>query len=462
MSAQSDAMENRFLQGSVSKLFFKTATPIVIIMMVNGLYNVVDAWYLGEFVGAEALTAVTLMFPVQMLVFALSAMVSAGMSSMLARRIGADDKAGAQSCFTVAHILAVAISGFVVLAFALGGEAFVLSIADGAEQVATIGYRYIIILIMATPLMFILSVHIDVLRAEGAMKVMTLVTLSATLLNIVFNYIFIVQMGMGVEGSAYGTVTAQALCMAAILLYYRRVVHRLSLSAVSKDVFRADAKEMLALGMPSTLNFVGVSLITIAAIYGLQLWPSHDYEATVGAYGIITRLTTFAFLPLMGITMAFQTVVGHNFGAGNKARTNQTLWIAIKTAFVYCLLMEILFIVTADKIGALFVEDATMISETGRLLPYMVIAFFSFGPSMVVAQFFQAIGDAKKAALLNLSRTYMFLLPLMFVLPPYLGEIGIWYARPIAELGVILLTLMVLGSAAKKTGMRYGLFYQSA
>ncbi|MEX0300313.1 MAG: MATE family efflux transporter [Kordiimonas sp.] len=457
----SDQADNAFLTQPVPHLFMKTAVPIVVIMLVNGLYNVVDAWFLGEFVGPDALTAVTLMFPVQMMVFALSSIVSTGLSSMLARRLGAADKTGIYSCFTVAHILGVVISGVVLTVFLISGETMVQSLADGVEDIAAMGYAYIVILVFASPIMFTLSIHLDVLRAEGALKVMTMVTLSSTVLNIAFNYIFIVILEMGVVGSAYGTVVAQTLSLLFILLHYRFHSYGLKLGRFPWAVIKGDTQEMIALGLPASLNFLGVSLFTVITVYGLQAWSVDDYEATIGAFGIITRLTTFAYLPLMGITMAFQTVVGHNFGAGDLKRTNHILKYAMKTAFIYCALVEIAFILTASEIGALFVDSDTMIEETGRILPYMMVAFISFGPTMVVAQFFQAIGDAKKAALFNLSRTYMFLIPFMLGLPFLFGEIGLWYARPAAEVGVLCLMAVVLLRSARKSGARFGLFYNS-
>ncbi|WND03139.1 MATE family efflux transporter [Temperatibacter marinus] len=434
---------------TIGKLFLQTAVPIVIIMMVNGLYNVVDAWFLGIYVGAEALAAVTLMFPFQMIIIALSMTVSSGMSSILARALGAKDRQKAEVSFTLAHLISTIISTLTILLFTLWGADLVISMANGDALIENQSYSYMKILVWACPLMFYLTLHNDALRAEGYVKIMTLISLAGTALNILFNYILIVQMDLGVEGSAYGTVGAQALSFIVLLIFRHQQKKSLGLCSLTHTELSPIIKSIFGLGIPSGLNFLGVGLVTIIVIYALQIWPPADYSTTISAYGILTRVTTFTFLPLMGFAMATQTLVGHNFGAGHYSRSRDILMAAIKIAFIYCVSIEALFFLFAADIGRLFVDDPKVINDVTRLIPYMIIMFFSFGPMMIIAYYFQAIGSIAKAAILNLGRTYLFVIPLLFILPIYYGETGVWSARPVAEIGMWLLTLWVLKSGKR-------------
>lgn len=447
--------DNIFLSGSIPRLFVKTATPIIVVMSMNGLFTIVDAYFLGEYVGADALTAVTLMFPLYMLLIALSTLVSNGFSSVLARALGANKKGEISKVFAQAIQLSLTVCALFIGLFLLGGDRLSLMVANGSELLAGMGYTYISILIFCSPLVFVLSISIDALRSEGLLKAMAVVTLMSTILNVIFDYLFIAEFGWGVAGSAYGTVLAQVCSMSAIIIY-RIASGRRRPFFVAKSGF-SHWGEFLALGAPTSLGYLGISLSAGLTLYSLQLWAGDAYEASAGAYGITTRLMTFAFLPLLGLSMAFQTIVGNNFGAKNLARSNQTLKLAVSLAFIYCVIIELTFISGRYYIGSIFVADGAIVEEVARILPYMVALMFIFGPLMMIGTYFQAIGDAPRAAILGLSRTYLFGLPLIFILPFMIGEVGIWTAGIVAEILVLTLTIIVLLRRKKSTGQRLGL-----
>jgi len=215
---------------------------------------------------------------------------------------------------------------------------------------------------------------------------------------------------------------------------------------------------VLALGAPLSLGFVGISLGSAAVIINLKLWHVGDQVATIAAYGIITRILTFAYLPLMGVNVAFQTIAGNNFGAGLAERTNQSLKIALACAFLYCLGVELVVLGLAPVLATFFVDDQAVIAETARILPINIIAYAMFGPMMIMSGYFQSLGDASKAAMLGLSRSYLFTIPLTFILPNVFGEQGIWLSAPIAEIGMLGLAMLVLTLNGRQRGWRFGLF----
>lgn len=453
--------DNMFLVDPLPLLFLKTASPIVLIMLVNGLFTLVDAYFLGAFVGADALTAVTLMFPLFMMLVALSTLVSNGFSSIFARFLGANKKENAAALFWQAILLSLIICCLLISLFLVGGYAISLQSANGSVALADMGHTYMFILIIYSPLVFVLGINLDALRCEGHLITMTIITLLSAALNIWFNYMFIVQFNWGVAGSAYGTVLAQACSLLAIVCV--RSFGKFA-TAISFKNFRFGYSywlELLALGAPSSLGYLGVSLSAGVTLYCLQIWSGDNYEATAGAYGIVTRLMTFTFLPLLGISMAFQTIVGNNFGAKNWARTNASLIIALCIAFAYCTLIQIIFFVSRTKIGFMFVDDTSITSEIGRILPLVSLLLFLFGPLMILGTYFQAIGDAARAAILGLPRTYLFAIPLTLMLPFLFGEQGIWYSGIFSEILMLCLTIMVLRYRALHSGLKWGLFLKA-
>ncbi|WP_208978957.1 MATE family efflux transporter [Pseudovibrio denitrificans] len=160
-------------------------------------------------------------------------------------------------------------------------------------------------------------------------------------------------------------------------------------------------------------------------------------------------MLTFTFLPLLGISMALQSISGNNFGAQKHDRTSQTLKIALIISLVYCVVVQAIYFLFSTQLGAIFVDDAATISEVARITPIVTLIFFLSGPLMMIGTFFQAIGDAARAGILLLAKTYLFAIPLTLMLPYAVGEAGIWYSSALAEILLLGLTFIVVVSHKK-------------
>ncbi|AMS43134.1 MATE family efflux transporter [Aminobacter aminovorans] len=449
---------NAFLHAPLPGLFLRTAAPIILIMATNGLLAIVDAYFLGEYVGPDALAAVTLMFPAFMLLVALSTLVASGMASQLARLLGAGERDTARATFLDAHALAFLVCVLAITAFLLGGKALALRLANGSQPLAEMGYDYIAILIWGAPLTFALSLNGDGLRCEGRLGLVAAASLLTSVANAALNYVLIVGFDLGVSGSALGTVLAQAFALGFIVVYRRRAGTVLQYAAVPSMRWTGAWRQLLSLGAPQSLSYIGISLLATSVITATQLWEGETYAATVAAYGIITRIMTFAFLPMLGLNMAMQTIVGNNFGAGLWQRSDAGLKLGLGLALAYCGLFEAAMLLSHGSLGAIFVDDAATQSEVARILPMTVSLYILAGPVMMLSGYFQAIGDARRALLLSVVRTYLLAIPLTIGLPHLLGERGIWLASPMAELLMVLVVSMLLLHARASTGFAWGLF----
>ena len=462
MTTSENAGGNSFLAGSMPSLYVKTAAPIIIVMAMNGLVTIIDAYFLGAYVGAGALAAVTLMFPLFMIITALATLVGFGLASVMARLLGAANHERAREVLVGAHGISLLISLLLIAAFWLGGQALIDWLANGSALLSSMGYTYISILVWFSPLVFLLSVHGDAFRSEGKLALMAGATVLVSLANIAFNYLLIVVLEKGVAGSAIGTVLAQSVALAVIIAYriWGRTV--LSLASLPLSAWRTAWGEILALGAPQSLSFIGIAFGSGATIAAIQLWDPNGYAATVAAYGIVTRIMTFAFLPLMGLSMAMQTIVGNNFGAQLWRRTDSGLLFGMAAAFVYCVTVQLCLVVSRGSVGALFVDDPQTIAVLSRILPLATLAYFATGPMMIISGYFQAIGDAKRALLLSVTRTYLFNVPLIFSLPLLLGPNGIWLAGATAEAFMVIVVAVMLMRAERSSGFRWGLLRSGA
>lgn len=454
----SDAPDNTFLTGSLGAIYVKTALPIIFVMTMNGLLTVADALFLGHYVGPEALAAVTLMFPAWMLIVALATLVGGGMSSILARHLGGGRIEQAQAVFAGAHGLALALSLCLILLFLAFGRWVATLASGGVAGLAEMGLIYLQISVLATPLMFTLSVNSDALRNEGRVGFMAAMSLLVSLANIAFTYLLVAEAQLGVAGSAYGTVLAQLLSFSIIIGF--RLKGRTSLRPISliRHSMAGYWGRILALGAPQSLNFVGISFATAAVMAALQWVDNAGYGDTMSAYGIITRVLTFGFMPLLGLSFAMQTITGNNFGAEAWDRSDRSLQIGLYAAFIYSIVIQLVMTLFAAELGGAFVEDPVVIAEVARILPIVVATFFIAGPLMMVGSYFQAIGDAGRAALLGLTKNYVFAIPLTFGLAAQVGEAGIWLAGPVSDLMLLALAAIVLRQTALRTSHRWGLF----
>ncbi len=458
MSQHDPSTTNSFTHGPLGLIFVKTALPIIFVMSMNGLLTVVDAIFLGRYVGPQALGAVTLIFPLYMLIVALATLVSNGMSSILARHLGAGDMPAARAIYAGAHGMALCVSALLILGYLAIGGWISLALASGAADLAHMAQTYLAITALMSPLAFVLAVNSDALRNEGRVGFMAAMSLLVSLSNIGFNYVLIAIMGLGVAGSAYGTALAQFLALGIIVGYRlqgRAVLHPRAL--LMHPLFHGWSR-ILALGAPQSLNFIGIALGTTAVIIALQLIDTPTYETTVSAYGMVTRVLTFFFLPLLGLTHALQSIVGNNYGAQAWHRSDQSLRIGMGVAFVYCASFQIVLSLYPAALALLFVSDPAVIAEFARILPLTILMLWLAGPMIVIATYFQAIGNAPRAAILGLTKPYAFALPLTFLLPLVWGETGIWLAGPVAEVLMAMLTLVVLHQTARAMDLRRGLF----
>lgn len=453
---------NPYLTGSIVTVFVRTAAPIVLFMTVSGLFTVVDAIFLGRFAGTQALTAVTLVFPIMMLMVALQSMVSSGMASVMARQLGSGDARAAEGTMFAAYLLAAGLCALLMLCLALSGRSLTDRLAGGDPEVAHMAWVFTAIMVAASPFSFFLSIQGDALRSEGKAGTMAVLAITATLLNMLFNYILIGIFGLGAAGSALGTVAAQTVSITACVFLRLSGRTPLPLFARGDGSPLTRSREILALGAPPSLGFLGISLSSGLIIAEIQIWSAGMAADTVAAFGVLNRVMTFAYLPLLGASMACQSIAGNNYGAGRHDRVRSTLEIGFGCAVIYAIVFEACFTFLPETMGGLFVDDAAVVAEVVRIMPVTCVTYVLSAPLMVIGGYYQALGMAGSAAILNLVRTYVIGLPLLVTAPILFGEFGIWIAYPIGDVVMLGVVAALLAWNARRHRLAWGLFHVPA
>ncbi len=454
--------QNAYLVGSTRQVFIKTALPIILMMLVNGSFNLIDAHFLGVFVGAQALAAVTATFPATIFFVALSTLVANGFASVMARTLGAKDYIHAREAYAQALSLSLLVSAVLIAFFLRFGQSLTLAISQGQSELATLSHDYLLIMACATPVTFALAVNGDSLRCEGQIRFMTVVSLATVCLNAALNYVFIVQIKLGVAGSAYGTVCAQLAGLLAVAYFRYGRNDVLQLPFIKLTLHSDLWGRFVSLGAPSSLRYIGLALSSGAILYNLQALPPEQYGITVSAYGIINRVMTFVFLPLLGLSLAFQSIVGNTYGAKQLDRANDAIGTALWVSLFYGFIIQGLILYLSASIGSWFVDSPMVIDQVDQILPIWTAALFLMGPLMIVGMLFQSIGDAKRAAIMSVVKTYCFSIPLVFAISHYFGVHTIWYSAPAAEVLALAVALVVLYERSDINSFKYGLLFKAS
>ena len=436
--------DNPFLTAPIRRLFFSNAISMAVVMSMGGVFNVVDGIFVGRLIGPEALAAVSLAFPVAMVLSALSTLAGGGMSSLVARHLGAGDRVAAGRVFAGAHGLALAISVGLVVLSSLTGMVFIDNLAAGNSMGAGLAQDYLRILLLGAPVQLVLGLHADALRNEGRAGLIAALSVLVNLINIGANWLGIVVFGLGIAGSALGTVVAQAIGLALLIGVRACSKGLLPLSVLQVESWFADWAKIVRLGLPLCLSFIGVALASSVVIITLRLHAGTGYDTLVASYGVVTRLMGFAFLPQMAIALTTQSITGNNVGAGRNDRAQAALRLAMGTAFVWGLAVVLVGLFEGGTLGGWFSDDPAVAITVPQILQPFMLLYAASGPTLVLALHFQAIGQPGRTAMLTLVKPWLLTPGLVMALSAIFGVPGIWLAFPMAD-AIILVFAVLIG-----------------
>ena len=453
------ASENRFLTAPTGRLFLAQALPMMVVMSMSGLLTVVDAAFLGHFVGADALAAISLVFPALMATIALSTLVSGGMSSLFARSLGAGRRDEAAAVFARAHGLALLIALLLAAVFFVGGDAAIARLAGGQQPIAAMAWTFLAITVCASPVQFLLGLHADAWRNEGRAGLMAVMSVGVTIANIALNYALIVGLDLGVAGSALGTALAQGLGLFLLVVQRLRGDGFVPLASLRKYAWTGGWRAIMVLGAPVSLSFIGIALVSATVIATLRLTSGPAYAETVAAYGIVTRVFSFTFLPLMALALAMQSIVGNNVGAGLYLRSDHVLRLALGFALAYCAAVEAVLLWGSHFVGTAFIGDPAVVAQVATILQPMLSLYLFTGPILVLALYFQAVGQPARTAALTLAKPFLLSPVLVVALGLTWGVPTLWLAYPIADGLVLVLAsaIAIAGLRRRTSGVGFGL-----
>ena len=424
----------------VGKLLKKYATPAIIAMTASSLYNMVDSIFIGQGVGPLAISGLAITFPFMNLGAAIGAMVGVGASTVTAMELG--KKNYAKSCRALANT--VMLNVFFGILFTIVCLLFlkpILFFFGASEQTLPYAYEYMQVILIGNIITHLYHGLNSVLRASGHPNEAMIATIITVVANVFLDWLFIFPLGMGIHGAAIATVVAQTI---PLIYLFKQFSNKNELVHFDRKDFVFDIKiikDILAIGLSPFLLNSALCVIIILINNGLKKYGG---DLSVGAYGIVNRVAFFFTMIVMGITQGMQPIVSYNYGARQFSRVSEALKKAIVLAVITLCLGCLIGETIPRLVCSLFTSDEELLNYSVDGMRIVMATFPIIAFPIVIGNFFQSIGKAKKSIVLSLSRQVLFLIPLLIILPNFLGIKGVWWSIPISDIIATVLSLIMI------------------
>lgn len=431
---------------TVGKLLMQYSLPAIIAMTASSLYNMVDSIFIGQGVGPMAISGLALTFPFMNLGAAFGAGVGVGASTCISVKLGQKDYATAQRVLGNTVTLNIIIG----LAFSIVSLLFldpILYFFGASEQTLPYARDYMVIVLLGNVFSHMYFGMNAVLRASGKPRQAMYATIFTVVLNTILDPIFIYPMQLGIKGAAYATILSPML---ALVWQMRIFSNKNELLHLRKGIYRLKkniVENILAIGLsPFSMN-VCACIVVIFINKGLL---EYSGDLAVGAYGIANKVCFIFVMVNMGLTQGMQPIAGYNYGAMKLDRLMKVLNLAVVAGTCITTVGFLVAEFIPEECARLFTTDEQLIALSVNGLRIMMAAFVFVGSQMVIANFFQSIGKAKVSMFLSLSRQMIFLLPMLLLLPHFMGVDGIWWAMPISDLIAECVAVALMAAYMKK------------
>ena len=415
----------------VLPLVLSMSLPMVLSMMVASLYNIVDSYYVAK-ISEDAMTALSLVFPVQNLINAVTIGFSIGANAVISYHLGAQDSRKANAAATQS-VFFNALHGVLLTVGCIAIMPFFLRLFTTDEQVIDLGVRYSRIA-FAFAVFVAVSMSLEkIFQAVGKMMMTMVCMMSGCIANILLDPVLIFGWGpfpeMGIEGAALATGIGQTLSLAIYLLCYFAGDFPVRLGFDAGTWNPRLTRKMYSVGIPATLNLALPSLL-ISCLNIILAAYSQVYVLVLGVY---YKLQTFLYLPANGIVQGMRPVIGYNYGAKESARVEKIYRVALTLSACIMAVGTVLCWLIPGQLIGLFSTSAETIAIGSTALRIISIGFVVSSVSIISCGALEGLGMGSPSLVISLLRYVLLILPVAFVLSRFLDAVGVWHAFWITE-----------------------------
>lgn len=433
---------NKMEERPVFSLLLSMSLPMMLSMLVQALYNIVDSMYVSR-LGTQALTAVSLAFPLQNMVMSVSVGTGVGISSALSISLGEKNQEKANETATVGMVLTLVHCAIFLMFGLCVTRPFLQLFTDSAEILEqSCDYTYIVLCVSFGSLLQIAMEKIY--QGIGAMKTTMILLAAGCIINIILDPILIFGLfglpAMGVKGAAVATVIGQ---ITAFFLYAAVYFCKNPGVTIHPGYLKRDWKliaKIYSVGIPSSLMLMMPSLL-VGALNGILTPFSDVYVAVLGVY---FKLQTFIYMPANGLVQGMRPIIGYNYGSGQYGRVRQTVRYCLLGTAGIMILGTFLSLCMPEKIFHLFQADENLLQAGETALRIISMGFLVSCVGTVFSGVFEALGRGGESLIISLLRQLVITVPLGFVLSRFLGAVGVWASFPVSELAASAAAIVLL------------------
>lgn len=438
MEQMKQAAPNPMGTEPVGRLLLRFALPSVVCMLVNALYNLVDQVFIGQSVGYLGNAAAAVTSPVVTVILSLANLIGAGVGAYTAIKLGEGKTENGRRALGNLFTLQGG-AGLLVCVLGLLFLEPVLRAFGATPENLALTAQYAAIILLGAPF-HMLSIGLsNLVRVDGSPRFAMGSMMAGALLNVALDPLFIFTFGWGVRGAAVATVLAQALSVAAMTWYFLRRGKTLRLCRENLRLSLPVCREAIPLGISSCITQVSAVVLQTVMNHSLVYYGERSGvggDIALGAMGIVLKTSSLLLSVCIGVMIGAQPILGFNRGAGRPDRVRKTYLCAAGIATAFCAAGWLAVLLFPRAVLGLFgIDDPRFMAFGVRCMRVYLACFFGAGFQVVSTNYFQSTGQPLRASLLSMLRQVILLIPLLLVLPPFLGLDGVLLAGPLSDLG---------------------------
>ncbi len=435
----------------VLPLILSMSLPMVLSMLVNSLYNIVDSFFVAQ-ISEEAMTALSLVYPVQNFINAVGIGFGVGINAVIALYLGAGDNRKADQAATQGLVLAV-IHGIVMTVCCIAMMPVFLRMFTSSGTVIELGVRYSVVAFAFTLVVTVSMTFEKLFQAVGNMKTTMLSLMCGCIANIILDPVLIFGYGpfpaMGIEGAALATGIGQALTLAIYLIVYFVRPIRVHIRRQHILPGRRMTAKLYSIGIPAALNLALPSLL-ISALNAILAAYSEVYILVLGIY---YKLQTFIYLPANGIVQGMRPLIGYNYGAGEDKRVSQIYKIVLCMSVVIMVIGTAICLLVPGRLMGLFTHTEATIQAGETALRIIGAGFIVSAVSVTSSGALEGLGKGTPSLLISLCRYVVVILPAAFLLSRLFGAVGVWNAFWVTEVITAVISFVIYRKAIAEPAM---------
>ena len=435
-------MDEKFMKEKpVLPLILSMSLPMVLSMLVNSLYNIVDSFFVAQ-ISEDAMTALSLVFPVQNFINAVAIGFAIGINAAIAFYLGTEEYSRANMAATQGMVFAV-IHSIVITVSVISIIPTFLRVFTSSEPVIDFGIRYSVIAFSFTFIIILGGTFEKIFQAVGNMKVTMISMMCGCIANIILDPVLIFGIGffpaMGIEGAALATGIGQAITLAIYLVIYFVRPIRIHISRQFLTFDKETAFKLYFVGIPATLNMALPSVL-ISALNSILSSYSEVYILVLGIY---YKLQTFLYLPANGIIQGMRPLIGYNYGAGEQKRVKEIYNIVLFMSSVIMVLGTIICLLIPGQLINLFTHVPETI-HTGEIALRVISAGFLVSAISVTSSgALEGLGKGMPSLIISLCRYIIIIIPSAFLFSKLFGAVGVWNAFWVAEFITAIISFFI-------------------